>query len=404
MVISSQIAQSIVEETVKVIHRNINFMDSNASIIASVDQDRIGDFHEGALKVLKTQETVIIHEDDEFKGAKKGVNLPVYLNNRILGVIGITGEPDEVVQFGEVIRRMTEILLKEAHLEEQLELENIAKVSFIDEWIDGDWEDDKLFAARGWILGINVHLPRVAVVMDIIGFNDVLYEKLRSHQADVKGELEFQRFRREILEMVQNHFPKESQHVIIPAGSTRYTLLLSVDETLTEQNRKEKIQYRLDKIQTAIQSVYGYQTAIGVGKMYLEPRDAAKSVHEAERALLHAKNRKQSSYFYDQLGIESFAYDLPYEVREEYVKNVLQVESKQNLDQIIETLKTFYEANGSITEAAEKLFIHKNTLQYRLKRIKEDTGYDPRILPDATMFYVALTFHLINNGTKRTTP
>jgi carbohydrate diacid regulator len=86
------------------------------------------------------------------------------------------------------------------------------------------------------------------------------------------------------------------------------------------------------------------------------------------------------------------------------VKNVLQVESKQNLDQIIETLKTFYEANGSITEAAEKLFIHKNTLQYRLKRIKEDTGYDPRILPDATMFYVALTFHLINNGTKRTTP
>ncbi|KSU57070.1 hypothetical protein AS034_21770 [[Bacillus] enclensis] len=402
MVISSQIAQSIVEETVKVIHRNINFMNSDASIIASVDQDRIGDFHEGALKVLQTKQTVIIHEDDEFKGAKKGVNLPVYLNNRILGVIGITGEPNEVVQFGEVIKRMTEILLKEAHLEEQLELENIAKVSFIDEWIDGDWEDDKLFAARGWILGINVHLPRVAVVMEIIGFNDVLYEKLKSHQADVKGELEFQRFRREILEMVQNHFPKESQHIIIPAGSTRYTLLLSVDETLSDQKRKEKIRYRLDKIQKAIHTVYGYDTAIGAGRMYLQPHGAAKSVHEAERALLHAKNRNHTSYFYDQLGIESFAYDLPFEIREEYVKNVLQVDSKKNLDQIIETLNTFYDAGGSINEAAEKLYIHKNTLQYRLKRIKEETGYDPRVLPDAAKFYVAITFHLINNGTKRT--
>ncbi|WP_221567440.1 sugar diacid recognition domain-containing protein [Alkalihalobacillus sp. TS-13] len=401
MVISPQTAQSIVEETVKIIHRNINFMDEQAQIIASIDPNRIGDFHEGAWTVLKTKEPLIIQEENEFGGAKRGVNLPVELNDQIIGVIGITGKPEEVVQFGEVIKRMTEILLKEAYIEEQIELENRARESFIDEWIEGDWENDKLFAARGWIHKINVHIPRAAVVLEVKDFNDILYEKLKSYEADVKGELEFQQFRCEILNVIQNHFPEQSQHVIIPSGSTRYTMLLSVNEHSSEMKRKEKIRYRLNKIQSAIQTSYKFETTAGIGQMYVDPRSTSHSVREAERALLHAKNRKQTFIFHDELGIESFAYDLSEETREAYIKKVLLNDTGIEHAQMLETLECFFEANGSITEAAEKLFIHKNTLQYRLKRIKEITGYDPRVLTEAVMLYVAMTFYMINNGADR---
>ncbi|WP_408008753.1 CdaR family transcriptional regulator [Pseudalkalibacillus sp. A8] len=401
MVISSKVAQSIVEETVKIIDRNINFMDDQANIIASIDLNRIGYFHEGAWTVLKKKEALIIHEENEYEGAKAGVNLPVELNNQIIGVIGVTGKPGEVVQFGEVIKRMTEILLKEAYLEEQVELESRAKESFINQWLAGDWENDKLFAARGWILKINVHIPRIAVVLDVRDFNHILYEKLKSYEADVKGELEFQRFRREILNLIREHFPEQSQHVIIPSGSTKYTLLLSVDEKATDKKMKEIIRYRLDMIQSTIQTAYGFKTAAGIGQAYHDPREISISVQEAERALLHAKNRSQPLFFIDELGIETFAYELSDETREAYIQKVLLTETGNDLSQIVNILECYFEVNGSITQAADKLFIHKNTLQYRLKRIKEMTGYDPRVLTDAVNLYVALIFYKINKGPDR---
>ncbi|WP_273832093.1 CdaR family transcriptional regulator [Guptibacillus sedimenti] len=395
MIISPPLAQSIVEETEGIISRNINFMDGEGKIIASTDPNRIGHFHEGAYNVLQQQRSLVIEEDNELEGTRKGINLPVFLHDQIIGVIGITGEPEEIKQMGEVIQKMTEILVKEAYLDEQLELEDRAKEAFIDEWIDGKWDNDKLFASRGWILGINVHIPRVAVILDMIGMNDLIYEKLSSYQADVKGELEIQRFRRAILQEIQSRFPPNSQHVIIPTGSTRYTLLLSVNDQVPESNRKRKIQFRLEKIQQAIESTYPFTMAAGIGRMYNTPREISKSVQESEKALLHS--RKQSNlFFYDQLGIESFLYDLSPEVRLDFVERILPLERVEKKDQLIQTLETFYKANGSIQKASSELFIHKNTLQYRLKKISEWTGYDPRNYEDSVLLQVALAFYKSN--------
>ncbi|MCA0991575.1 CdaR family transcriptional regulator [Pseudalkalibacillus hwajinpoensis] len=395
MIISPPLAQSIVEETEGIISRNINFMDGEGKIIASTDPNRIGHFHEGAYNVLQQQRSLVIEEDNELEGTRKGINLPVFLHDQIIGVIGITGEPEEIKQMGEVIQKMTEILVKEAYLDEQLELEDRAKEAFIDEWIDGKWDNDKLFASRGWILGINVHIPRVAVILDMIGMNDLIYEKLSSYQADVKGELEIQRFRRAILQEIQSRFPPNSQHVIIPTGSTRYTLLLSVNDQVPESNRKRKIQFRLEQIQQAIESTYPFTMAAGIGRMYNTPREISKSVQESEKALLHS--RKQSNlFFYDQLGIESFLYDLSPEVRLDFVERILPLERVEKKDQLIQTLETFYKANGSIQKASSELFIHKNTLQYRLKKISEWTGYDPRNYEDSVLLQVALAFYKSN--------
>src|SRR5690606_39510710 len=84
----------------------------------------------------------------------------VCLKKQVVGCSGINGPVEEIGPFGKVIKKMTEILLKEAYLDELSDLEERAKEYFIEEWISENWDNDKLFAARGWILGINVHLPR----------------------------------------------------------------------------------------------------------------------------------------------------------------------------------------------------------------------------------------------------
>jgi carbohydrate diacid regulator len=187
MQITAEFAQSIVDEIGSIIQKNINFMNHEGKIIASIDQNRIGDFHEGALEVLRTKKKVVVQEDAQLKGTKPGINLPVYLNNQIIGVIGITGNEEEVSHLGEVIKKMTEILVKETYLEQQTELERRAKETFMEEWLEGQIDDEQMFASRGWMLGINVHLPRVAIVVDLIDFQDVIYHRLKTLHIEKKG-------------------------------------------------------------------------------------------------------------------------------------------------------------------------------------------------------------------------
>jgi carbohydrate diacid regulator len=396
MQITAEFAQSIVEEMEKIIHKNINFMNHEGQIIASIDKNRIGDFHEGALEVLRTKKKVVVREEKQLKGAKPGINLPVYLNNQIIGVIGITGKEEEVSHLGEVIKKMTEILIKEAYLEQQTELERRAKETFIDEWMEGNIDNDKLFASRGWMLGINVHLPRIAIVLDLIDFHDLIYDKLKAHQVDMKGELEVQTLRRHILKTIEDYFKYDQQNIVFMSGVSKYVILLTINANKSIHRQREIIQSQIEQIIEQVKGKYLTDVVAGVGRFHPDMSGVAKSYKEAKRSVEVAKKHKKI-LFYDQLGIESFIDEISQESKSDFIERILPIKDHEEMKQLMETLEVFFQCNQSLIEAADKLFIHKNTLQYRLKKIKDLTGYDPRKFMDAVMLYVALSFYQLSN-------
>ena len=73
-----------------------------------------------------------------------------------------------------------------------------------------------------------------------------------------------------------------------------------------------------------------------------------------------------------------------------YLKKVFKDQDKQQLQRWHELLSVFYACDGSIERTAERLFTHKNTVQYQLRKIAEYTGYDPRKLNNAAVFQIAL--------------
>src|SRR5690606_41521475 len=105
MHITSEFAQSIVEEMEKIIQRNINFMNESGVIIASIDKSRIGSVHEGARAAVQTKKRVVITKTAIEKGVKPGMNLRVLWSQRVVGGSGITGPVDEVDPFGNAINR-----------------------------------------------------------------------------------------------------------------------------------------------------------------------------------------------------------------------------------------------------------------------------------------------------------
>ena len=113
MFIGREDAQHIVDEMKASIHWDINIMDGEGAILASTNPTRQGKLHQGALRIIREGlPELTIWEDDPEAGVQRGINLPIVLDGQLAGVIGVTGDPAEVSVFGDIIKRMTEIMVE----------------------------------------------------------------------------------------------------------------------------------------------------------------------------------------------------------------------------------------------------------------------------------------------------
>ena len=118
MEIAAELAQRIVISMKEIINQELNFINIDGNHLASTDESRIGEHHAGAKRVIETKTDLIVKDDTHFEGTKRGINIPIFSDQHLLGVIGITGNKDEVEKYGKIIKTMTEILVKEAWLKD----------------------------------------------------------------------------------------------------------------------------------------------------------------------------------------------------------------------------------------------------------------------------------------------
>ena len=148
MIISKRLAENVVQEMKSIIGKDMNFINSNGVIIASTDKSRINTYHEGGKEAIKNNDIIKIEEDGEYKGARKGLNLPLLLNGEIVGVIGISGEPKEIEKYGQIIKKMSEILIRENYMykkeEQDIEIEKIILEKLIFEVKNGTYKNIKI--------------------------------------------------------------------------------------------------------------------------------------------------------------------------------------------------------------------------------------------------------------------
>lgn len=96
-------------------------MNIKGKIVASTDSSRMDQIHSGAIKVIENGEAVILSEEDvnDFPGTKKGVNLPIVHQDKIRGVVGVSGNPTEIKQITGIIRASVEIALEQIYIQRQ---------------------------------------------------------------------------------------------------------------------------------------------------------------------------------------------------------------------------------------------------------------------------------------------
>ena len=139
-------------------------------IFASTDPERIGQRHLGACQVLEQGLPRLVVQEDDGRpgGARRGINLPIQLDGQTVGVIGITGAPQEVESLGSVIKRMTEIMVRDTRRQEQEELMDSARACFIENWLFAEEPDLTELELRGNMLGIDVTARWSVVILEVM--------------------------------------------------------------------------------------------------------------------------------------------------------------------------------------------------------------------------------------------
>lgn len=372
MKLLSGLAERIVNEVTEILDEEVIVVNHNGIIIAASDKNRVGNFHEGAQIAVKRKETIVISKNDVFrlKGVKAGINLPIIFHNKVIGVIGLTGDPIEVGPFGELIQRMTELIIQEAHFHEKLESKYRGLETFVYEWLHLHHIDDD-FRERGEILGISMDSSRTCALLEIDFEDDPLQGK--------------QLLERDAFEVLREYFHNENQDVIVQWGSGRFVLLKS----LSKPSDGETVISILQSAQSFIKDNYGIVFHIGVGTRVDEPDKLHLSYHHAKKALRVAK-KTDSIISYDDLTLDVVLAEINDDTRKEVIEKILGVLLKE--DDLLETLEVYLDSELSIKDTSKRLHIHINTLHYRLKRIHELTGYSLKKTENLVMFYIALSF------------
>lgn len=386
MIIPVKQMQNIVEELEGTIQKNINIMDEKGCIIASSDPSRIGNYHSGAQQVINEKlDELVISDQNEYTGAKNGINLPIIIEDEIVGVVGITGKKEEVQTLGKIIQKMTKILIMDNYQNNQKKTMENMKNNFIFSWLfanEDENESDENINLRGRLLGIDINLNRVVAVMGI--------QSNKEGKEIQEAEIEQKRFD-VIGKEIKRYLKHDSQHLFSQIGTKLVIFFHSSDSSAVLK--------MVNEIADSIEKQYDNHVYCGIGTAGTDRLEIRRSYREANTACnlaMRLKNKKIK--LYSDADMELLLENVSRHDRDMFVKRIFKDCQDNEILKWVQLLRCYSENNGSITKTAEDCYIHKNTLQYRLTKLKDITGYDPRIIKESIPLYIAMLIYELDHN------
>ena len=191
------------------------------------------------------------------------------------------------------------------------------------------------------------------------------------------------------MDILQNMFVEKQQDYVLSISETDIVLVKQVAADCTGKELLKIAQ----SIEETLKSELFIKTVVGIGTIANHLRELADSYKEAQTAIEVGKvfDTEKSIINYENLGIGRLIYQLPTTLCEIFLSEVFKKNSIDSLDQeTLYTINKFFENNLNVSETSRKLFVHRNTLVYRLEKIKKITGLDLRQFDHAIIFKVAL--------------
>ncbi len=347
---SNRLFQGVIYQMREAINRTIGVVDSTGTIVCCSDLGRVGeaDFVD-AKEVLSTFDVKVI-ADKTF--------LAIGLQMNPENAVFVDGNDELAASFAKLIAVSLSGIKQ--YYDEKFDKGNFIKNVILNNILQGD----------------------IYLKTRELGFNNEVSRCVLLIRAEDKNEIS-------ISETLQNLFPEKSKDFVINVSETDIVLVKEV-RTGNEIRDLEKL---ARSIIDSLYKEYYVSAIIGIGTIVQSIKELPRSFKESQIALEVGKvfDTEKPIITYENLGIARLIYQLPTTLCETFLREIFKKGSIVGLDhETLFTIQKFFENNLNVSETSRKLFVHRNTLVYRLEKIKKLTGLDLREFDDAIVFKVAL--------------
>ena len=349
---SSRVFQSVIIQMKEATDRMIGVIDNEGVVISCSDSSLIGEkWPEAVIRLSSAPDSVVVTEKKTFKPL---ISWSAYFDYAVFA----EGEDDAAKS----VCVMAAIALNGAKTsyEEKHDKGTFVKNIITDNILPGD------VYIRAKELHFATDVQRVVFLVRQVGHADV-----------------------SVIDLLHGMFNDKQQDFVLSINETDVAIVKQVSLDADES----ELCTIAEKIEEKLRAELFVKCVIGIGTVASHLRELADSYKEAQVAIEVGKvfDTEKSIINYDNLGIGRLIYQLPTTLCEIFLSEVFKKNSIDSLDQeTLFTINKFFENNLNVSETSRKLFVHRNTLVYRLEKIKKLTGLDLREFDHAIVFKVAL--------------
>jgi len=349
---SNSIFQNVIVQLKEVSDRTCGIIDSEGCVVSCTDTSLLGEhWNDAAVKVAGATETYVTFAQKTFRPILSATNMFEY-------AVFCAGD-DETAR---VYCSMAYICLNDAKVfyEEKHDRGTFVKNIIMDNILPGD------IYIRAKELHFATDAPRAVFLVRQQGRGDVA-----------------------TVDVLSGMFSDKTQDFVISINENDIAVVKQLSGTPTA----EDLEKLAKSIEDTLRNELFIKTIIGIGTVASHLRELADAYKEAQTAIEVGKvfESDKTILNYESLGIGRIIYQLPTTLCEIFLSEVFEKNSIDALDQeTLFTINKFFENNLNVSETSRRLFVHRNTLVYRLEKIKRQTGLDLRRFDHAIVFQVAL--------------
>lgn len=380
--INTELADKFIDKIIRYTEYNVNIMNEEGIIIASRDKERIGQFHEIAWQIVHGSQDIVDTTgmngelSEEMKGmenVRPGINMVIEIDGIREGVVGVTGDPDEIRPVAMMTKMALETMVRFERQQEQTRLRENRKEHFVHLLTEVEASDQGEVRELAASLGYPEEMIRIPILV-------------RLYDQDTK----------KFLSMLR-HVPNHTNKDFSIAPDERHVIVF---KTMPDERMSlfENYKYIIGEYLSPILQWMQKQEVKGtfyVGSF----QDTYSRYYYAYRHCkwLEANIRTESRavYFYDHLREYSHSL-IPAQENQRIFSLYESYFPSQKIPALIETVGALIAENYNFSTAAKSLFIHKNTLVYRYNQLKELMNIDPLVSSADRAFLEAFYYYLLN--------
>lgn len=385
MTLTTKIVQPFIATLEEALHYKVTITDTNGYIVGSSDPARLNQFHPSAYEILCERQPIESWDiaTDSYVNVPEGVQLGygerVIYDGECIGLIGLVGAPEEIKQSIKTAQLVLQLMLDRKKASDELKLISKDKKAFLLRLLQGQYGSPEWIKERADTYKIDLSRPRY-----------VLTVQINLEKFDEKSPLELSQIKETMHRAIRSFFFEQED--LLYEYDTGETVLLTAGKHSDASQRRRQIEKAAARLYAELREQCKVSALIGVSEECGDYTGIPLALRQGRMAAeIGAKTENgEGLYFYSQMRLGRIVASFSPEIRPILQRDILSKLLENHADSLLETLFTYFEMNGNVSQTAEKLFIHRNTLQYRFRKIKEITGFDIYHIDDLVQLRLAV--------------